>query len=130
MFDQVLTYWATNWIPLLTGAVIAAVLVPTIKWAVTHAVQGVRSGVAGFITKARARVGAARHARRLRRVRSGQYVGRLSVGDFKTVVADTPVDRLHPTYQAEWKQVEQAMKKFVDGMAGAATLMNSPGRGR
>lgn len=36
MLNQVLTYWRTNWLPLMTGVVIAAIVVPVIKWLATH----------------------------------------------------------------------------------------------
>lgn len=126
MTKQVFDYLAVNWIPLATGALITAVVVPTIKWAGTHALGGVSLAGRRLLDKARRWIKDARLARRLRRARSGEYVGRLSMGDFRRLLDDTAIDRLHPTYQAEWKAVVQTMEGVAKSVAAVAQQLGRP----
>ncbi len=58
-----------------------------------------------------------RRRRKRRRAAQGHYVGSLSIGDLKAVLKDTPVERLHPSYQESLRKLEEAAHGFGSAVA-------------
>ncbi len=108
MLTQFVTYWRANWLPLLSGIVIAAIVVPVVKWAAQRAyttASAVPARVRGWIRERRKRRNRCRAAQ-------GHYVGSLSIGDLQAVLKEAPVERLHPTYQDSVRKLAETAREF------------------
>jgi hypothetical protein len=106
---QVLSYWKANWLPLVSGIVIAAIVVPIVKSAARQLLK-MTSGASKRIGSL---VQESRRALRRRRAAQGRFVGRLTIADMKAVLKSTPAERLHPVYQDEMKKLAETVRGFT-----------------
>ncbi len=114
MLYQVLTYWKVNWLPLVTGIVIAAIVVPLVKTSAVNLFK-VTTRSAAWTRNAHRK---ARSAAKRFLAAKGWYVGRLSIGDITKLLERTEPRVLHPTYQADIEKMNQALADIATTFKG------------